>query len=294
MLIISVGGGKGGTGKTFIATSIAHHLARSGKKVLYVDADVESPVSHTLLGIDGREIVEEAKGFLPSINADRCVGCGICVEKCPAHALVGIKGTVPTLLENVCEGCGLCMIVCPRNAIKDRGRIIGRIYSGRKGLIDLIQGEVLPGVKEHINVVLRTINYAEEKFGEYDYVVIDSAPGTGAGVWLAIRRADIVVAVTEPTPLGAHDLDRFLALSKKLGKRVVVVINKAGMGGARDDLIGEVADKHGVEIIGRIPYSKEVLDAYIHGNSVTDLYPDSSVSKELNNFVSKLLRQARK
>ncbi|MBN2270489.1 MAG: ParA family protein, partial [Sedimentisphaerales bacterium] len=40
---IAVASGKGGTGKTTIATNLACSIARTGRAVQYLDCDVEEP-----------------------------------------------------------------------------------------------------------------------------------------------------------------------------------------------------------------------------------------------------------
>ena len=59
--VIAVGSGKGGVGKSTIATSIAIGLARAGSKVGLLDADVYGPSVPHLLGLDGRPQIEQGK-----------------------------------------------------------------------------------------------------------------------------------------------------------------------------------------------------------------------------------------
>lgn len=50
--VVSVGGGKGGIGKSLVAANLAIALARRGEKVVLVDADLGGANLHTVLGID--------------------------------------------------------------------------------------------------------------------------------------------------------------------------------------------------------------------------------------------------
>ena len=281
--VISVGGGKGGTGKSFISINIATALVARGYKVLLVDADVESPIDHMLLGIR-RESVHEVFGFRPIIIPELCNGCGECIEKCPEHALIGKKGEIPVLLKELCEGCSICMYVCNVNAIREGKRRFGVIYRGTNGELDLIQGEVDAGVKQHVFVTLNTLKEASKFFTNYDYVVIDSAPGTGAGVWLTIKDANLVIAVTEPTPLGARDLEIFLRLTQKLNKTTIVVLNKSGISGGNRDLIVKLSKRYSAKLFD-VHYDPDALKAYVEGVPIIRTHPESIVSRDIWSIV---------
>ncbi|MHA1616691.1 MAG: P-loop NTPase [Candidatus Njordarchaeales archaeon] len=286
--IICVGGGKGGTGKSSVAVNMSVLLVEKGFRVLLVDADVESPVDHLLLGIT-RKKVGEVRSFLPRIDPEKCIRCGACTNACPEHALIGLRGQVPTLLRELCEGCKLCYYVCPVKAIRDDHRVIGEIYEGSDGLIHLIQGEVLPGVKQHVNVTVATIRYGEGLFEKYDYVIIDTAPGTGANIWFPLIKSDLAIAVTEPTPLGANDLHRYLELVKKAQKRFIVVLNKANIPGGRKELVKKVVKRYEGDDIIEIPYDKEFLESYIKSKLIASLSLNSGVTKALRELIRKAL-----
>ncbi|MGQ4891059.1 MAG: P-loop NTPase [Candidatus Njordarchaeia archaeon] len=281
--IISIGGGKGGTGKSSIAVNLAFALAKK-HKVLLVDNDVESPLDHIYFN-SKREIVKEITSFLPKIDEDSCIRCNICVNNCPEHALIGLPGNIPKLIEDMCDGCKICYHVCPVGAISDVGREIGEIYAILNQNPDLVQGEVKPGVKQHSNIAVSTIRYVSEMFQNYDYVIIDSAPGTGAGVWISMIKAQLVVAVTEPTPLGLSDFKRYKDLVEKVNKEMIVVINKADVPGGKTDLIHKIASNHK---IFHIPYDPKLMEAYIKGKPVVDEFPNAESSKailELKNYI---------
>ena len=55
--------------------------------------------------------------YISTINQDKCVGCGTCIEKCQFHALeLNDDGKAERINEN-CMGCGSCAYFCPENAI---------------------------------------------------------------------------------------------------------------------------------------------------------------------------------
>lgn len=49
--LLAIGGGKGGVGKTFVSANLATALARQGKRVVVVDADLDGANLHTCLGV---------------------------------------------------------------------------------------------------------------------------------------------------------------------------------------------------------------------------------------------------
>ena len=63
--IISVASGKGGVGKSLVASSLALSLSKKGYKVGLLDLDLYGPSSHIILGIDTTSFPEEEKGIVP-------------------------------------------------------------------------------------------------------------------------------------------------------------------------------------------------------------------------------------
>lgn len=281
--VIAIGGGKGGTGKSTVAVNVAFALAKKNK-VLLVDNDVESPLDHVYFNLE-RKRVKSVESFLPVIDVDNCIKCNICVDNCPEHALIGLPGNIPTLIEDMCDGCKICFHVCPVQAISNKGRLIGEIYQIANGNPNLIQGEVKPGVKQHSNVAVAAIRYASEKFNRYDYVIVDSAPGTGAGVWISMIKSKLVIAVTEPTPLGLSDLKKYRELVEKAGKKMWVVINKSDVSGGKRELIYEIAEKYETF---EIPYDKKLVEAYIKSKPVVQVFPKAKSSLAILNLVSRI------
>lgn len=247
-MITAITGGKGGVGKTTVSLIWAY---REGASLL--DADVETPNVHLFLG-KGRPI-----GSLtlkrPHIS-DACVGCGVCVNRCPHQALV--YGKPPQLLDDLCEGCGLCAVVCPVNAIDMKDKEVGQVYE-IDGEIHAVYGELTGVVEETGGLIPQLYNYA----GTGDWVV-DTMPGIHCGVIRALAPAHKVVVVLEPTPLGLHDGEIMSQLLKEMGKKWGIVINKAKPS-LYYDKIHEMAEKYDVPIYDEIPYSTELARAYARG-----------------------------
>ncbi|MBN2042410.1 MAG: ATP-binding protein [Candidatus Aenigmarchaeota archaeon] len=276
---IAVTGGKGGTGKSTVATSLAFELSKRGK-VLLVDADVDCPNDHLLLSIK-RDKVKDVYQEIPKWDFFKCSKSGKCSEVCKMKAVVFVKGRYPVFIPEQCSGCGACMIACPGKAIGKTRKNIGIIYSGSGNGIDLVTGELIPGEMISDFVVDDLKEYFTEREKDYDYVIVDTAAGTHCGVINSITGCDIAIAVTEPTPLGAHDLGLMLDLLKIIGVTGKVVLNRSDIGDCK--LIEEMAKKQGTEIISRIPYSKSIMESYSRGEPVKD-----SRIKELAEFAEGL------
>ncbi len=266
MQIIAITGGKGGTGKSTVATALAYEISKKDK-VLLVDADVDCPNDHLLLSIE-RKLLKNVVQRIPSFDLKRCTRCGRCGKACRANAIVSIEGNDPIFMPNQCNGCGACNIVCPSGAISWSEKKIGKIFTGKKGNIDFLSGE-LKANQPISEFIVNHLNEDIDKIKEiYDYIIIDTAAGTHCPVIAAIEGAEKVIAVTEPTPLGAHDLKIILELLKMLGKKTSIIINRSDIGNKK--LIQDISEKHDAKIIAEIPFSKEIVDSYSCGKPIED------------------------
>ncbi len=276
MIKIAVTGGKGGTGKSTVATSLAFELSKKGN-VLLVDADVDCPNDHLLLSIN-RKKVKDVYQEIPEWDLKKCSKSGKCSEVCKMNAVVFLKGRYPVFIPDQCSGCGACMVACPENAIGKTRKKIGLVYSGSGNGIDMVSGELIPGqmISEFVVEALREHVKPMEK--DYDYVIIDTAAGTHCGVITSLKGCDVALSVTEPTPLGGHDLELMLDLLKIVNIPCSIVINRSDIGD--EEIIKKIADDHKTKIISRIPYNRSIIDAYSHGEPIIHI----SITK-LANFL---------
>ncbi|MDI6883747.1 MAG: P-loop NTPase [Hadesarchaea archaeon] len=284
--MVAVTGGKGGTGKTTVAVNLAAGLSAKGLKVMLVDADVDGPCCATLLGVE-LEAGDEVKTFMPVIDEAKCVGCRKCVEVCREHALIGLQGETPRLFEELCSGCKACQLVCEHGAIKDGWKTIGAIYTMNANEIKLLVGELKPTEPRSPVMaratVLRAISELRE--GEYDAAIIDTAPGVHNAVTQPLWVSDFALAVTEPTPLGTHDLKFILDLTQELELQTEIVLNKADVpGGLKDELIN-ISRERGIEIVAEIPMDDELLRSYISGEPLVNKSPNSPAAKALLSLI---------
>jgi MinD superfamily P-loop ATPase len=263
---IAIASGKGGTGKTTVATNLVVQAAASGLGAVYGDCDVEEPNGHLFLRPD----IETTKPYslaIPSVIEERCTGCGKCGEVCVYSAIVVINKKVLTFPE-LCHSCGGCWLVCPEDAIEQGAREIGVVETGsvQDGL-DFVQGRLRIGEA----MAPPLIKAVKEEAPDTDLQVFDAPPGTSCPVIQTVRDADYVVLVTEPTPFGLNDLRLAVEMLRELAKPFGVVINRADVG---DDGVRRYCTEEGIEVLVEIPDDRKVAEAYARGEMAVRAFPE--------------------
>ena len=261
-MIISIASGKGGTGKTTVATNLALSL---GGGVRLLDCDVEEPNCHLFLHPEITES-QEVTTFIPLIRQEKCNGCKKCAEICRFRALTVITGKVLVFPE-LCHSCGGCLEVCQENAIDTGSRVLGVMESGRSGRLGFSHGRLRVG--EAMSPPL--IRKVQSNRQGAKTIIIDAPPGTSCPVIAAMRGSDFVLLVTEPTPFGLHDLRLAVEAVKLLGIPAGLVINRADMG---DDGVKEYATTQGLPILLEIPYDRRIAEAYSRGATIIEEMPE--------------------
>lgn len=278
--IITITGGKGGTGKTLCAVNIATMFKNEGKKVLLIDGDVENPNTYLLLG-GNLQNKEEVLFFKPNILQDRCTKCGLCAENCVPHALLYLKDAFPIPILSVCSGCKLCYKICPSGAIEADSKIIGWKYHSIVNNISLLIGELKPSEARSAAVVdalLKELdNILENNLDKYDLIILDTAPGAHCDVELLIEKSDLVIPVTEPTKFGKLDLLRIIELIDLMKKEYKVIVNRSSLLGYREQFLNELTENN-IEILGDIPLDDDVVISYCQGTPLMDV--DGEFNKE--------------
>jgi len=285
---IAVTGGKGGTGKSMVATSLAVELARKNKTTL-IDVDVECPNDHLILSIK-RKSEKTVYQPQPKWDFSKCTKCGKCFFACRRDAIVFVKGKYPAFIKDLCIGCNSCVHSCPTGAITVSKKEIGKIYSGRKYNVNLISGELKLGELASGEIVSEVRKYSDEidEKIKSDFILIDSSAGVGCPVIASLKGTDYIVAVTEPTPSALHDLKRVLYLADKFKIKHGIVINKFDLEKKFCLKIEKFARLKKIKIIGKIPYRKEFVDATIKMKPVVELNPEykatfEKIIKEITN-----------
>ena len=267
-MVIAVASGKGGTGKTTIAVSLAQFLAEQGDvPVLVSDADVEAPNAHLFLTPDFNES-QEVNQYVPLVDGDLCNGCGICAEVCQFNAIVMLKDK-PKTFPSLCHGCGSCTLQCPEKAIGEIPRVIGRLDRGMtaKG-IRFRQGLLNEGEPMAVPVISALKKWGEDQSPGIE--IVDCPPGASCPVVEALRGADYVLLVTEPTPFGLHDLKQAFQVSHELGLKTGVIINRVGVGEA--DVRGFCQEK-GIPVLMEIPLDRKIGEGLARGKGLLEIVP---------------------
>ena len=262
---ISIASGKGGTGKTIIATNLVLAIARMGNKVAYLDCDVEEPNGSIFLKPEISE-KSDVSVLVPRVDLDKCTLCGDCSAACEFHA-IAVLGKTVEVFPSLCHGCGGCADICPEDAIEEVPRAIGSInhgvgmgvefYEGRLNVGEPIAPPVTRALKKHVTLS--------------NIVVIDAPPGTSCPVIEAVGDTDFVILVTEPTPFGLNDLKLAVGMVRELGLPHGVVINRSDIGDSETD---EFCHKEGIDILMKIPYDRQVAEAYSQGQMILDIDPN--------------------
>ncbi len=287
--MVAVTGGKGGTGKTSVAINLATIFGMKGNSVMLVDTDVDCPNDALLLDTELGKC-EEIRFFKPLIDAEKCTKCGKCAEVCEDHALVYVTGRAPLFFEALCSGCRACLLVCPSDAISEGYKMLGNVCETDISGVRLVTGELKPAEARTPLVVRATKEKAYDlaKQNSPDLIIVDTAPGVHNAVVRALQGADLALAVTEPTPLGAHDLQRILELTHELGIKTSVVLNRADIQGGLRDIIYKLCVQRNVEVISEIPLDNKLLESYVSGIPVVKKFPRASSSVALFKLANSL------
>ena len=291
MIKIAVASGKGGTGKTTIATSLMQTAPKGNN--LFLDCDVEAPNAHIAIKPDFTSTTPVHK-LIPQIDTDRCTYCGKCAQACRYNAISVFNQhslvQKPNILvfSNLCHSCGVCNEVCPENAITDVENELGILKIGKiKNFGILANGEL----KSSSALATPLIHALKKEFLQtiWDYVILDSPPGTSCSVVETIKNTDFVILVTEPTPFGYHDLVLAIELVKNMHIPAGIIVNRDGIGNIDMEAISQDT---GIPILMRIPMEKRIAQELARGNSLLEAFPEytpafEAVHLQINEIVSK-------
>ena len=271
---IAIASGKGGTGKTTLAVNLAVWLAEkfagSEQKVLLADLDVEEPNSGLFLK---GEMEEETVNYrlVPEWKEDKCTLCKRCANVCRFNALAFLGISVMVFPE-LCHSCYACSDLCPEDALPMEKRRMGVTRRFRlNSHLEFIESRIDIGVEQATPLIEQTRKAIKQNYLPNWFVILDSPPGTSCPVMEAVKDADLVLLVTEPTPFGFHDLKLAMDTMNELGKPFAVVINKYGIG---NDEVLDYCRKNGIPVLGKLPHLTEAAALYSKGKTMVDALPE--------------------
>lgn len=266
-LSVAVASGKGGTGKTLVATGLAVLAAETGARVTLVDCDAETPNDHLFLPRTD-EMTSPVTVPVAHPHEELCTGCGTCRDVC-TYGAARVLGGKAMVFEELCHGCGMCTRECPNGAMWEMPARVGEVTVGPVGDHDrltLVSGRLDVGHVKTPAVIRQAREIAATTVP--DLTICDAPPGVACAAVAAVRAADLLLLVTEPTPFGVHDLRLAHRLGRELGIPMGIIVNRdAGIAGEIDDLAAE----WDVPIVARIPFDRAIAEKYATGRMATEL-----------------------
>lgn len=267
--------GKGGTGKTSIAAS----LAVLAKPAVLVDCDVDAADLHLVLEprIERRE--DFVGGSKARIKPGHCTACGKCEELCRFDAIwfdgpgYGRAARTFRIDALACEGCGVCYDFCAEDAIEFRPEVCAQWFVSETRCGPMVHAR-LAVAAENSGKLVTQLRRASQQIAQskgLDLVICDGSPGIGCPVIASLTGASLALVIVEPTVSGLHDFERIAKLCLRLGVPGLLVINKADLNGEVAGRLDGAAREMGIEPAGRVPYDPEVTRAQVAARSVVEL-----------------------
>ena len=240
---ILVMSGKGGVGKSTVATNLAMSLALEGKKVGLLDVDIHGPSIPTMLGLAKKQNLQQSEDGIEPIVA----------------------------IENM-------KVISVSFFLEDPDSPL------------IWRGPMKIGI---IKQFLKDVNW-----GELDYLIIDSPPGTGdepLSVVQQIGKLDGGIVVTTPQEVALADVRKNINFAKKLKLPIIGVIeNMSGFKCPCCDTITEIFQGSGgehlakemdVKFLGKIPIEPAIAQACDSGSPYVSAFKESMTATLFTDIV---------
>ncbi len=281
---IAIASGKGGTGKTFVATNIFYSLLKKKINAVLVDCDAEAPNSAAFFNstlLSSTEVNQQ----VPVIDTNKCTYCGKCHDYCSYNAIFILPPVkIIQVMEDLCHGCGACTVACKFDAITEKLVSLGQVNTySMNGHPSLVEARMNIGVMSPVPVIKAAIRQVDS---HVDVVILDSPPGTSCPFVQTVASADFVILVTEPTPFGLSDLRQSVETLKGMKKPYGVIINRAGMG---NNQVHDYLKKEGIPLLTEIPFDKKIAEYYSKGEIVSAKLP--RIEEQFNSIITQIIKQ---
>ncbi len=275
---IVIASGKGGTGKSMIASSLAILLSRK-KRIILVDCDVDSPSLHIWLGIRSWEenypiACSRKARIISQKELDERI-----LKVCRFGAIKRGNGEYE-INEIFCEGCGACEALFPSSIeIYEKTNAEIRITKTPWGFY-LISAQLYPG-ESGSGKIVDEIKEIARKF-DYEIMILDSPAGIGCPVISALKDSNFAFLVTEPTPTALADLERITKIVKHFGIEFEIILNKYDM---NPEMAKKIERIYREKLICKIPFDRKVFSC------LSRLKPAIFCSKEVKERVRDLMER---
>jgi len=295
---IGIISGKGGVGKTSLTASLASIAGKDhDMNSIILDCDVDAPNLALILPPKSEKDVITQDTFTTKkarFLEDKCVNCKQCYEDhfCEFNAITWNENdNVPIIDYLACEGCGACKYLCPEDAFEINPVKSGEIISYYTDMgFPLIYGKTKLGSTTSGLLVSEVKQHAAEikEFNDANLILIDGPPGIGCPVIATVSGLDYIIAITEPTPSGLHDLSRAIEMVNQFNIPFGIVINKADLKSASQKQLNKFIEKAGYNILGRINFDLSIPEAMSYAKPVVDYASESLASQAITNIYKKL------
>lgn len=234
----AVPSGKGGTGRTGLTASFALLADRP----VVADGDVDAADLHLVLA--------------PAVLS--------------RHEIR--SGNVAVDREGACSGCGVCVRFCPDPAIdfprrRSGERMVSATRCGPMVRARLATAEGSSG--KLVTEVRREARRIAESEGR-PLVLLDGPPVVACPAIASVTGADLVVAVTEPTVSGEHDLERLLRLTRHFDVPAAVCVSEWDLDPEATERIEAPALRSVARLAGRVRYDRGVTAAQVARKAVVE------------------------
>lgn len=264
--------GKGGTGKTSVASALAH---TKSTELVMADCDVDAADLHLILKPENYHSEDYFSGVKALIDPSLCTNCGLCAQICRFDAIALEDGRyIERPLD--CEGCGYCHYVCPVQAISLPIQNVGQVFLANTRLnIPLAHARLKIGADNSGKLVARVKREAKAlaQSQNKEFILVDGSPGIGCPVISSLSGADYVILVTEPTRSGLEDLNRVWSLAKRFDLKTGCIINKADLNPAIRDETQAFLSKNQIGLLAQLPYHQDFTNAIVQGKNLVEYHP---------------------